>query len=169
MRKLKFILAICFPVALSAQTNDIPEWFKKEIEVRTGEWITSNADYQNENEPYQSYGMTWTPGPGGKSITGTLYGILDGKKTVPFWEFKTFYHPAEKKVYAYQFGIAGVVGMGEFLPGTMDQTFYHLNGTVERHGHKAEDKGGEHITESFDVDIQGVWTMRRKYTWKRVK
>ena len=172
MRKLKFMLALAFPLTLVAQTpvnSEIPEWFQKEMKIRVGTWIASNEEYKGEQEPYDSYGMEWKLGTGGNSMTGTLYGIIDGKNTVPFWEFRTFWHPVDKKVYAYQFGYGGAVGMGEMLPHRVDQVFYNPDGTVSRSGHKSEDKDGKHIASSFNIDADGKWTPRRSYTWTKEK
>lgn len=159
-------------LSLYAQESNpaaIPEWFQKSIDEMVGEWKTSNTKYKGEDDPYEAFGMFWEKGVDGKSIKGILYGFYEGKKTGPIWEFRSFWHPAEKKVYALQFGYGGIYGSGEMLPGKIDQTFFNPDGTFFRAGHRSEMKNDQHITASFDIDEKGEWTPRRSYTWDKVK
>lgn len=173
MRRIVLINLFCLlGMTLLAQQNEatgIPEWFLKSIDDMLGEWKTGNAKYQGEDEPYEAYGMLWEKGVDGKSMKGTLYGFYEGKKTIPFWEFRTFWHPADKKVYALQFGFGGVFGSGEMLPGTIDQTFFNPDGSFFRAGHQSENKNNQHIVASFDIDDKGEWTPKRNYIWDKVK
>lgn len=157
---------------LSAQERDstiIPKWFQESINEMVGEWKTSNAKYHGENDPYEAFGMRWEHGIDGKSMKGELYGFYRGKETGPFWEFRTYWHPADRKVYALQFGYDGVFGEGEMLPGKIDQTFFNPNGTFFRVGHASQTTEDTHVTTSFDINDKGERTARRSYTWTRVK
>lgn len=165
---LFFVIAMGLS-AQQTQPEGIPEWFLKSIDEMVGEWKTNNAKYQGEDEPYEAFGMFWEKGVDGKSMKGTLYGFYKGEKTAPFWEFRSFWHPADKKVYALQFGFGGVFGSGEMLPGTIDQTFFNPDGSFFRTGHKSETTDDQHIAASFDIDAKGEWTPRRNYTWDKVK
>lgn len=166
----KLFCVLC--ISLCAQEREasaIPEWFLKSIDDMAGEWKASNAKYQAEDDPYEAFGMVWEKGVDGKSMKGTLYGFHQGEKTEPFWEFRTFWHPGDKKVYALQFGYGGVFGQGEMLPGTIDQTFFSPDGSFFRSGHRSETKNNQHIAASFTINEKGEWTPQRNYTWDKVK
>lgn len=151
-----------------------PAWFREHMAFLTkgsGRWITDNASYKSENEPYDAYGTEWHYGIGEQSVTGRLFGLIDGEDQGTFWEFRTIWDPVSGEVQARQYGGNGAIGVGpiEYVgDGTskMVQTFTAPDGTSSRVGHESIERDGEHVTRSFDVDAQGHWTPRRSYTWK---
>jgi hypothetical protein len=104
---------------------------------------------------------------------GRLFGLKDGKEENTFWEFRSVWHPGEKKAYAYQYGGDGTLGVGvmEHRKGNRtrsDQTFFRPDGSSDRVGHEAwfDEDGAQH-THSFDIQEDGTWKKRRFYIWKR--
>lgn len=70
-----------------APSNAAPKWFLDEIATLTsgsGRWVTSNAEYQGENEPYDAYGTEWVSEFGGTSMRGRLFGMIDGEEVGDF-------------------------------------------------------------------------------------
>lgn len=152
-----------------------PQWFLDDNEFLTrdgGRWIASNADYQNENEPMEAFVMEWEAGYA-NSITGRLYGLIDGEPTQDFWRFRQYWHPGKGKAVLEQFGIGGAFGIGSLWPDDVSnkllQTFYAPGGDAAEQGHKATNPDADtHVTTSYDV-VGDEWTERRSYTWKRDK
>jgi len=159
----------------SAQARPVPA--PPEVAVQwgrlVGTWITDNGEYKNENDPNDAFGLEWTWGVGRRSLVGRLYGIVDGKETVTFWQFREFWHPGTATLVLTQFSGGGAYGEGPHTvqpDGTseMVQTFYDpVAGTTTKVGHRSTLDGDVHTTTSFDVDARGTWTPRRTYTWHR--
>ena len=148
--------------------DSIPAWFAEHMQQMVGTWETDNANYLNEHETWDAYGIIWEYGIGEMSINGRLYGIKDGERSGDFWEFKTFWNPEDGKVYAYRFGGNGTVGKGEMAEEKMLQIFYNPDGTAYKVGHKAWfDDQGNHHTQSYNVSDVGDWEKRRYYVWKK--
>ena len=169
---------IAFSAAVFSQedapANGAPAWFLQEIATLTsggGRWITSNAEYQGENEPYDAYGTEWVAEFGGTSMRGRLFGIIDGEEVGEFWQFRQYWHPGRSEAVVEQFGWGGTVGIGTaWKEGDMsksDQSFFAVDGSVNRSGHTSHfpDKD-THVTASFDI-IDDEWLPGRKYTWTR--
>ena len=154
--------------------NAPPAWFLEEIATLTagsGVWIADNAKYKSENEPYDAYGTEWRSAFNGMSMSGRLYGIIDGKEVAEFWQFRQYWHPGRKEAVVEQFGWGGTVGIGnawhEAGKTKSDQSFYATDGSVNRSGHVshfADDS--THVTASFDI-VDDEWQPRRVYTWLR--
>jgi len=152
-----------------------PQWFLDDIDFLTrdgGRWVASNADYQSESEPMEAFVMEWKADYA-NSITGRLYGMIDGEPTQDFWRFRQYWHPGEGKAVLEQFGIGGAFGIGSLWPedgsNKLLQTFYAPGGGAAEQGHKATNPDADtHVTTSFDV-VGDEWTERRRYTWKRDK
>lgn len=151
-----------------------PQWFRDELAFMvqgSGRWITDNAPYKSEAEPYDEYGMEWKYGLGKISMKGRLFGLVDGKEVATFWEFRSYWHPGEKKVHVFQIGGHGVVGTGTMEsegPGKtrVSQTFFNPDGSSNVLGHLSEDRGKEHITQSYNITPGGEWKERRRYVWR---
>lgn len=152
-----------------------PQWYLDDVDFLTrdgGRWVASNADYQGENEPMEAYVIEWEKGYA-NSMTGRLYGIVDGEPTGDFWRFRQYWHPGKGKAILEQFGLGGAVGVGTlWQDGDVNktlQTFYAPDGSASDQGHEAHNPDGDtHVTASFDV-ADGVWKERRSYSWKRDK
>ncbi|MEZ5894256.1 MAG: hypothetical protein R3C58_14070 [Parvularculaceae bacterium] len=159
--------------AADAASKPAPQWYLDDIEFLTsgsGRWVASNAAYQSDDEPMTAYVIEWNKGYA-NSMTGRLFGIVDGKETQDFWRFRQYWHPGEGKAYLEQFGIGGAFGVGpmqrEDDKTKMEQVFYAPDGSASVTGHLSHNPGAHtHVTDSFDV-IDGEWKPRRSYTWHR--
>jgi hypothetical protein len=178
MKKTLTISATLLLLSLSVHSDDsgppnaAPAWFLEEIATLThgsGRWITDNASYKNENEPYESYATEWKASFDGTSMTGRLYGIIDGKEVGEFWQFRQYWHPGRKEAIVEQFGWGGTVGIGvawhEDGETKSDQSFFAVDGSVNRTGHISSfPDSSTHVTASFDI-VGDEWQPRRVYTW----
>lgn len=153
-----------------------PAWFLEEIGALSadgGRWIADNSAFKSPEEPFEAYGIVWVAGFDGVTMTGRLFGIREGVETPAFWEFRQYWHPGAGEARLDQFGWGGVLGTGPMSrQGDLtvtDQIFYRPDGSSYREGHRARFSDSDtHVTESFDI-VDGVWSARRKYTWKREK
>lgn len=162
------------PDVQAAAPAPAPQWHLDDIDFMTrngGRWVTSNADYQSENEPFNAYAMEWKKGYA-NSMTGRLFGIRDGKETGDFWRFRQYWHPGKGQVMLEQFGFGGAMGIGPVTrdgeTAIIEQTFYPSEGNANVVAHKSRNdaKTDAHITESFDI-VDGEWRPRRTYEWRR--
>lgn len=163
--------------AASASAKDPApaEWFVEHNAFLTqqgGRWITDNLAYKSDNEPYDEYGLEWRPGLGGKSITGRLFGLQDGKDIGTFWEFRIVWHPGEGQAYVHQFGGDGTYGVGtmeRMAEGKIRivQDVFSPDGTRARIGHDSTHGPGEWVHDrSYDIAQDGTRKERRSYDWK---
>lgn len=151
-----------------------PDWFLNEIETLTagsGRWVTSNEQYQSDDEPYDHYVTEWRASFGGTTMTGRLYGLIDGEASPTFWEFRQYWHPGKDVAVVEQFGGGGRIGLGTawHKDGTTrsEQVFHAPDGSSSTVGHQSRFPDERtHVTESFDVKGSS-WTPRRSYTWYR--
>lgn len=151
-----------------------PDWFLAEIAMLTagsGRWITDNARYLSDDEPYEQYGVEWQASFAGTSLSGRLFGLIGGRETPDFWEFRSYWHPGRGVVVVEQFGNGAALGVGtSWADGEVvvsDQEFWFPNGTINRTGHRSHfPDEATHVTESFDI-VDGEWRPRRQYVWKR--
>ncbi len=163
------ILFFCITNITMSQQK-IPDWFIKNMEESIGTWITDNSKYQNENEPFDHYGMDWEWGIGKQSITGRLYGLINGQKQGIFWEFRQYWDFTKNTGIVAQYGGDGTVGIGpmEVKQGNqteLTQEFVSPNGAKNIHGHKSTLKEGVLTTTSYDISKDGKWEKRRSYVW----
>jgi len=168
MKKLTALLLFSTISIFCNAQSEMPKWFKNHMEFMVGNWKTSNDEYKSDKEPIEAFGMTWDYGIGKQSLVGSLYAYKDGEKTGNLWEFRAFYNPGDQKVYLYQFGTNGTVGMGVMEEGKMLQTFYHTDGSEHKVGHKVEEEPGIHKTWSFNVSENGEWKGDRYYVWEKM-
>lgn len=161
--------------ATASDSKPVPQWYLDDIEFLTrdgGRWVTSNADYQSENEPMEAYVLEWKKGYA-NSMTGRLYGVINGEPTGDFWHFRQFWHPGLEAAQLQQFGAGGALGVGSlWMEGAVTktrQTFFAPDGGVTEQGHEARNPDADtHVTTSFDISGD-EWKTRRTYTWKRDK
>ncbi len=159
---------------ISFSQQKIPDWFLENMEQSVGTWITDNATYQNENEPFDQYGMDWQWGIGKQSIIGKLYGMINGKKQGVFWEFRQYWDFDKNKGIVAQFGGDGTVGIGPMIIKEANQTemiqeFVSPNGNKTKHAHRSTLKDGTLTTTSYDILENGDWKKRRSYIWHIIK
>ncbi len=155
---------------ISIAQQKIPDWFLQNMEQSIGTWITDNTTYKNDNEPFDQYGMDWHWGIGKQSITGKLYGIINGKKQGVFWEFRQYWDFNKNKGMVTQYGTDGTVGIGPMINKENGQTemmqkFVNPNRNKTKHGHRSTLKNGKLTTTSFDILENGIWEKRRSYIW----
>ena len=151
-----------------------PDWYLEEIATLTagsGRWEADNSKYQSAEEPYDTYVTEWIPAFGGTVMRGRLFGRVDGKDSVDFWEFRLYWHPEKKHAVMEQFGWGGTVGIGtswhEDGEIRSDQAFYGADGSVNRTGHVSHfPDSSTHVTASFGIEGD-KWTPQREYTWHR--
>lgn len=179
MKKLATVIFILFIAsgeglpADSPKPGAAPAWFLEEIAKLTadsGRWVTDNAEYKGEQEPYDAYGMEWVSSFDGTTMSGRLFGIAEGKDTGNFWEFRLYWHPEREQAVIEQFGWGGTVGIGTMWPAgdttKSEQTFFTVDGGANLSGHISSfPDASTHVTGGFDIDGE-TWTPRREYTWR---
>lgn len=152
----------------------IPDRVRTQWETLTsgsGTWIADNSAYKNENEKAEAYGITWSYGLGKTTVNGRLFGIIDGKETTTFWEFRMYYHPVEKKLMYQQYGWGGVLGTAELtLPDDTHSedvvVFFNPDGTESKIRHVNETKDNVQYAQSYNWK-DGAWQKQRYYEWKK--
>ena len=169
---LAFILF--FALCQAQDQKGVPEWFTKDMEKLVGTWVTSNAEYQSENEPFDEYGLEWKWAIGKSSMTGRLYGLKNGEEQGTFWEFRQYWDFATDKAMLVQYGWNGTIGSGNVEhegdgKTKIGQVFTTPDGVSSNTGHKAHFENEKHVTASFNIDEKGNWTKDRSYTWERKK
>jgi hypothetical protein len=150
----------------------MPDWAREHMAgmvAGTGRWIASNADYVSEQETDDAYGLEWSWGLGQQAVHGRLFGLRDGVETGTYWEMHTYWHPAERRLVAEQFGGNGAFGTGTLVPAgdgnvEIDQVFYAPDGSSSRTLHRSTHTATEQSGGSFDY-VDGEWQARRHYTW----
>ncbi|QNJ98327.1 hypothetical protein [Constantimarinum furrinae] len=174
MKRTLFNLFVCCFVSVSvfSQSGEIPQWFLNDMESNIGVWITDNDTYVSENEPYTQYGMEWRWGIGKTSIIGRLFGVVDGKETGDFWQFRQYWDNIEGKAVLVQFGNGGVTGIGTLYPineNTMEsiQTFSLPDGTNWMDRHISTLDGEILTTTSYKTGASEEWEENRTYYWKK--
>lgn len=161
------------PEVQPATATPTPPWVVAHWERLVGRWVADNTAYRSDAETFDAYSIEWSWGLGKASLTGRLFGLEGGEEAGTFWEFREFWHPGTGRLTAEQFGADGVYGVGsqERLDDgklEMAQVFYSPGtGAVSRIGHRSWFEGQVHVTESFDIDENGVWKPRRVYRWQR--
>jgi len=155
-------------------TDTTPTWFLRhvaELTADSGRWLASNAEYRSEDEPYEAFVMNWKRGPGGRSATGELTALRDGKATPIFWSFVMYWHPGRNHALVSQVGIAGHVGEGilrQLDDGTLElvQDFFALDGSSNSQKHVESLRGRRLTSVVYDL-VRNQWLKGRTYTWVR--
>ncbi len=166
---IMFFSSVCSYVF--SQNSKIPDWFLSELEANIGSWTTNNKKYQSEQEPYDGYRITWTWGNGNKSIVGKLYGLINGKPTTLFWEFRKYWDATKQSPCLIQFGSDGTIGIGHILrkdqnETQLEQIFTNPDGTQYKIGHKNHILSDtSYVGTSFAISEKGKWAENRSYTW----
>lgn len=158
--------------------QSMPSWLKDHFVYMTegnGVWITDNALFKSEQEPFDQYATVWKWGVGQQSIVGRLYALKNNKEVASFWEYRVFWHPHKQSVVFEQFGGSGVIGEAEMRMDSsqilvksyiVDMVFYAFQGVSWRDRHIFTEQGDQHLTQSFEFK-DGKWLAKRSYIWKR--
>lgn len=168
------LVLVLLPLQVAADETIAPAWYLEEIALLTagtGRWVTDNARYRSDEEPFDAYVTEWVAGFGGTTMTGRLYGMQDGEASVDFWEFRQYWHPGLQQVVVEQYGWGSRVGLGTaWREGNVThsrQTFYAADGSSSEQGHRSYFPDTDtHVTNSFDIN-DDEWKPRRTYTWRR--
>ena len=171
--------AVAFPSASFSQdtaNNSPPDWFLADLAAMTregGRWIATN-ETRNDQTPYDQYGLEWQLSPDGTSMTGRLFGIMDGREVGDFWQFRQFWHPQENRAYVMQWGGGGMYGVGVLTPlgassGMLEQTLYLPDGNTFGVGHMFRFDGpNARVTEQYDILPEiGSWRLNHTLVWHR--
>jgi ketosteroid isomerase-like protein len=177
MWKLPFFLSTLFALNVPAASGAPPDWFLNEIAALTaedGRWVADNSPYKSEQEPYDFYVTEWRSSFNGTTMTGRLYGILDGEQTPDFWEFRQYWHPGRQEGIVEQFGWGGAVGIGtirhEAGVSKSEQMFYSNERSPNRTGHVSHFSDRDtYVTKSFTIDAEDNWLSQREYAWQRAR
>ncbi len=178
MRLLGLTLAFSvFAACASAQpapapTPTSPDWWRAHVAFIEGVWLTPNPAGENDPNVADAFGMEWRVVNDGAGLVGRLYGVEAGREIAEYWTFREFWHPGERRVIVQQWGGPGVYGVGETTSlapdrGQLDQTFWLPDGRSWREGHRTEERGDIYVTEVYDIDAAGAWTLRNDNTWTR--
>lgn len=165
-------IAVLASAATDSPAQAAPAWVADSWSQSVGTWIASNDAYKSESEPYDAYGLEWHWGVGRRSLKGRLYALANGRELGTLFEYREFWHPAERAVVVEQFGSDGTYAVGKLerrADGTTSllQTFYDPSGSTFRAGHTVELKGDVRVARQYDVDQQGAWKAGRTYHFKR--
>lgn len=160
--------------AATRQLAAAPEWFRDlmiALVADGDEWIADNAAYRSNEEPVDSYVLTWTWGPGRRSVLGRLQAVVGRDRRPPAWEFRQFWHPDLREGRLVQFGSDGTVGDGVLtrdVAGAVvtEQDFWGPDGQTWRQRH--EERATPRARESRDARwVNGAWRDGRRYVWTR--
>lgn len=177
MKKITLLFLLCLPFICFSQTEkarSIPQWIKDKWAAHThgdGIWVTDNAPYKNEQEPFDAYGMEWEWGLGKSSLKGRLYCIQNGKDVGTVWQFLNFWDPELQQQRMIQIGSNGILGQGSIElqddgSTKSSEKFTGPGGRAFEVGHHSWFENGEMHTQSFDI-ADGKWSKRRFYVWKQ--
>ena len=158
-----------------ATGSEAPSWYQDHIAYMTrdgGRWQTSNAEYQNESEPFASYVIIFTPVFGGTGMTGRLFGVSDGSETGDFWQFREYWDPARDTAFLEQFGWGGAIGIGPLMQADDHllavQEFRAPGSDPYTEKHEFLIVGEDtHVTPTYRVGDDGELVPGRSYVWVR--
>ncbi len=152
-----------------------PEWLSAHMDFLSqgsGCWQTSNAEYQSDDELFDTYYNHWQAGIGGTThLKGRLYGQTGDQMSADFWDFISYWDGNQGQAVVLQLGRNGIVGDGSMWQVAagrfvQEQVFSLPDGRTWKTRHDLEEAGESFITTSLDWE-DGEWKQRRTYTWLR--
>jgi hypothetical protein len=152
-----------------------PDWFVTEVRrmVNDGDaWITDNAPFMSDDEPWAEYGMVWQRAQDGNGATGRLFGLVDGEERATFWEMRLSWDEERQEARIWQRSGDSTVGEGTMkatghgIETEAIQTFTAPDGTTSEVRHLSTTTEDTHVTRSFDR-VADAWQPRREYVWKK--
>lgn len=140
----------------------IPQWFLDDMKKNIGVWIMDNKKNISEKDKHTAYGLEYEWGIGKTSIIGTLYGIIDGKRTQDFWTFRHYWDNVNEKAIIIQYGLWGQIGIGNMLPNQHNQmeavqTFSLPDGRTWDEKHIIEIHDNYFLSTQYNKDENGNW------------
>ena len=161
------------PAGVAAQVSSSREAFVADLANMTdGAWMTSNADYLEEDGGVDTYGMALELAPGGLAAVGCLWGEANGKVVGVYWQFFQAWDPVAEKGMIYQSGPSGAIAIGHLDPQAEDepeliQTMVGPDGSrVDVAHHERWTDADTRVGGSLEW-VGGEWVPRRNYTWVR--
>lgn len=158
----------------ATQSAAAPEWFRDLMTALVAdgdEWVADNSGYRSDEEPVDAYVLTWTWGPGRRSVSGRLQAMVGADRRPPLWEFRQYWHPDRREGRLVQYGTDGTVGEGALTRGAdggviVEQDFWGPDGLSWRQRH--EERATPRSRESRDARwVNGAWRDGRRYVWTR--
>ena len=154
----------------------VPAWHLEYLNYmsrESGRWVTDNTTYRSDTEAVTEYVLEFAPSFDGTSMTGRLYGQVNGRYTVTLWEYRSYWDATATTSVLSQFGWEGGSGIGTIRPGG-DNVYYaeqtvatpDLPRRIEGHVLSVIDED-THRTEAYGVGIDGERIPTRTYTWRR--
>ncbi|MDH4110499.1 MAG: hypothetical protein OEW35_19645 [Gammaproteobacteria bacterium] len=177
MRLFALLMFVCLttPVSNADDGASPPEWFRQHLAYLTagdGTWLADNSSFKSDEEPYDSYQVTYVWGAGKQTASGSMRAYRNGKLTGVIWDYRVFWDPATRRGVIQQWGFGGAYGVGETKQGDektlrSEQMFYGPDGSGSRSAHDwIVDGPLKHTTRSFSFE-NGAWKAGRTYVWKR--
>ena len=151
---------------------NLPLWYLNDIKNMDGEWIADNSQYLSENEPFESYGIQWTPGIGNTNMTGKLYGLTESQDKVELWQLFQYWDNWNQQAVALQIGNDNYQAIGTMIP-INNNTIEVIQKLTDKTGNSYTDRhltsynGNSFTTISFIIDEKGNWQTQRSYTWHK--
>jgi hypothetical protein len=160
-------LLLALPSTGLAQTQagaPVPEWHVEHLDYmsrESGRWVTDNAAYRSENEPATEYVLEFGPSFDGSSMTGRLYGQVNGRYTVTLWEYRSYWYAATATSLVSQFGWDGASGIRTIRP--EGDGIFRVEQTVVTPGLPSRIEGhlltvideDTHRTNAYGIDASG--------------
>lgn len=150
----------------------VPAWFDDhlvELAADGDRWVADNTEYRSVNEPEEFYVTQWRRGLG-RSLTGRLYAIVDGRETEDYWRYQVYWDPIVGEARVTQFSRGGAVGSGTLVKVDddffLDQQFSVPEGARWRTLHRTTFASGVQLSRSYDWQ-NGSWVPKRSYRWER--
>jgi len=169
-----FLLSMVALAFLTLAQQGPPAWLDQQMAEQVadgGRWEADNSKYRSADEPFATYVVQWTWGPGRRSITGQLFALRDGKETPAFWTYRQFWDPVTRTVRLQQLGADGTSADGaleQVRAGVyrLEQTFTAPGGRQWRERHEEESTPNRRTTSSTR-NTSGAWAPGRTYVWVR--
>jgi len=172
---IEIIILIATLTGINVETKpNVPKWFTEDLKKNVGFWEADNSQYKSDKEPQEKYILQWQWGVGNTSITGHLYGMINGKTTTDYWQFRQYWDNVNNKPMLVQYGGGGSIGLGELImlkDGSIEniQEFSVPTGQKWYTKHIVSNDGKVSDTTSYDKNKQGKWIKNRHYIWHKIK
>jgi len=110
---------LAVPAAGQDAGAPVPDWHRDFIDFlsrESGRWVGDNTPYRSDIEAATEYVLEFAPSLDGTSMTGRMYGQVDGRYLVTMWEYRGYWDPATGTSVMLQVGWDGQSGIGAVVP-----------------------------------------------------